>query len=134
MKLFITVFLFSICGFSQGLPAELIQGQWIAKYPIFTRPSDLFMSFDFKNDEMKLNVKCVFSDLSKLDVTATVKVNYVGNEIYIQESQSMKTNVGEKSCGVSLTQTKWQFYFNATGEAVLFAAVPYGAQFQLIRP
>ena len=133
MKLFLSVLLFSICGFSQGLPTDQIQGRWNAKHPIYAKDASLFISFHFSKDHMKLSGTCVYDDQTQLQVSVSVKVAYVANDIYIQQSQQSEITDGYKFCRVALTHTKWQFYFNGTGQAVLIAAVPYGMQFQLVR-
>ncbi len=134
MKLFLSVLLFSICGFSQGLPSDQIQGPWKSKNPIYTKDSQMFMSFNFKKDKMDLTATCVYTDKTELQAQITVKLNYLANDIYIQEARQATHTVDQKICRVSLTQTKWQFNFNAMGEITLLAAVPYGMQFRLQRP
>lgn len=133
MKLFLSVLLFAGSLFSQTLPADMIQGHWHARTPIYAQNAQLFMSFDFSKTQMKLTGTCVYQDQSELSASVQVHVAYAGSDLYIQESKQTQIDDGYKFCKVYLTHSKWQFYFNGVGAAVLIAPVPYGMQFQLVR-
>lgn len=133
MKLFLSVLLFAGTIFSQTMPVDMIQGHWRARTPIYAQNSQLFMSFDFSRTQMRLTGTCVYPDQSSLSVSIKVRVQYLGSDLYIQESKQSQIDNGYKFCKVYLTHSKWQYYFNGVGSAVLVAPVPFGAQFQLVR-
>lgn len=134
MKLsFVFILLFSMNAFSQVMPADQIMGRWKTKNPIYNSGTAITSFFNFKPNALAVKAACQFQDGAQLEAQVKVAVVYHGTDVYIQETQSSIKEDGLRYCRVHLTQTKWSFYFNALGEAVLIAAVPYGMQFQLIR-
>lgn len=134
MKLsFIFTLFFSFSALTQVLPADQILGRWKTKNPIYNSGTAITSYFNFKPNSLSVKAACDFQDGAYLEAQVKVAVVYQGSDVYIQETQSSIKEDGLRYCRVHLTQTKWSFYFNALGEAVLIAAVPYGMQFQLIR-
>jgi hypothetical protein len=133
MKLFLSILFLSFSVIAQNLPADQIQGQWQSKHPIYTDTAALHMTFVFSKTKMKLTTNCVYNDGSDLSASIEVQVQYLGTDLYIQESKQSIIDDGYKYCRVALTHAKWQFYFNGVGGAVLIAPIPYGMQFQLVR-
>lgn len=119
----------------QPCPSDLLMGEWVSEYPIHDRGFEIYTSFNFTEDTMTLTATCQFHyPPAELTVSVEPRVRYQDNNIYIQETHNGQVNDGYRYCTASVQPAIWQFYFDGTGKAILFAPAPYGAQFKLVRP
>jgi len=117
-------------------PSDLLMGRWISENILYNRGVELHTEFNFTNSTMTLTGSCVFPAPHGTTLTATLssQIEFNGNDLYILETKNSLVDDGYRYCKVYVQPTRWQFYFNGLGKAVLIAPVPYGAQFSLVRP
>ncbi len=116
-------------------PAQLLQGEWVTTHPLIGRGLQLHLRFNFNVQAMVITGTCVFlNDGTHMSVSVKSSVGYNRNDLYIYDRTNGQVSDGYRYCQVSTQPSTWQFYFNALGNAVLIAQVPYQAQFELTRP
>lgn len=116
-------------------PAQMLQGEWVTVHPMIGRGLQLHLRFNFNVTAMIITGTCVFlNDGMHMSVSVKSAVGYNRNDLYIYDRTNGQVSDGYRYCQVSTQPSTWQFYFNALGNAVLIATVPYQAQFELTRP
>lgn len=116
-------------------PAQMLQGEWVTTHPIIGRGLQLHLRFNFNVQAMMITGTCVFlNDGTHMSVSVKSAVGYNRNDLYIYDRTNGQVSDGYRYCQVSTQPSTWQFYFNALGNAILIAQVPYQAQFELTRP
>ena len=116
-------------------PSDLLMGDWISTQPLYNRETTIYISFRFTPTTMTLGATCTYQfQNAQLSTAAIAPVAYSQNNLEILQEVNASVNDGYRYCNVGLQPTVWQFYFDGAGNAVLFAQVPYGVRFNLIRP
>lgn len=115
-------------------PSDSLLGTWNTTAPLFGRGVHIYPRFVFTNQRMSLTARCFFPATQEtLSVSVDTLVRYENNDIYILEKKAAQVSDGNKYCTASTDYTRWSFYFDGTGQVVLFANAPYNARLNLVR-
>lgn len=119
-----------------GYNTNPIVGRWQAINRIGSFDTSFQVNFRFTSRDMGMRVQCYFRDGSMLSAMVSTPVVYsVSNayDIYIQRAVQAVVQDGQRFCRATLQPTRWTAYFNGLGNMQLIAAIPFGAQFNLVR-